>query len=77
MLTILETMKRKSINKFLVAAVALATGVLTSCEDYLTLYPTDSITKEYFWTTSNDVNNVRAAAYYQLSKNTNKIVEWG
>lgn len=52
-------------------------GGFTSCEDYLTLYPTDTITKEEFWNTSNDVNNVRAAAYSQLADNTTKIVEWG
>lgn len=52
-------------------------GVFASCEDYLTLYPTDSITGEDFWTTSNDVNNVRAAAYYQLTQCEDKIVEWG
>lgn len=72
-----EIMKRISFNKFLIAGAVAVVGGFTSCEDYLTLYPTDTITKEYFWNTSNDVNNVRAAAYSQLADNTTKIVEWG
>ena len=48
-----------------------------SCNDFLTLYPTDSITKEDFWASRNDVDNVRNAAYYQLTQNTNKILIWG
>ena len=52
-------------------------GGLVSCEDYLTLYPTNTITKEEFWNTSSDVHNVRAAAYSQLANSTTDIVEWG
>lgn len=52
-------------------------GGLTSCEDFLTIYPTGSITKEDYWNTSNDVHNVRAAAYNQMTGVTNKILIWG
>lgn len=62
---------------FLLAGATALTGIFASCEDYLTLYPTDSITGEDFWTTSNDVNNVRAAAYYQLTQCEKNIVDWG
>lgn len=50
---------------------------MVSCEDYLTIYPTTSITEEEFWNTRNDVENVRAAAYFQLTKCTDKILTWG
>lgn len=58
-------------------AVVVLGGGMTSCEDYLTLYPTTSITEEEFWNTRNDVNNVRASAYYQLTQCTGKILTWG
>ena len=70
-------MKRNIINKCLVVGAFAALGGMMSCNDFLTLYPTDSITKEDFWASRNDVDNVRNAAYYQLTQNTNKILIWG
>lgn len=70
-------MKKNIINKFLLGAAALVLGGMVSCEDYLTIYPTGSITKEDFWTTRNDVDNVRAAAYYQLTQQVGNILVWG
>lgn len=70
-------MKRNIFTNFLLVGATALTGIFASCEDYLTLYPTDSITGEDFWTTSNDVNNVRAAAYYQLTQCEKNIVDWG
>lgn len=71
-------MNSKIFKQLLVAgAVVVLGGGMTSCEDYLTLYPTTSITEEEFWNTRNDVNNVRASAYYQLTQCTGKILAWG
>lgn len=71
-------MNSKTFKQLLVAgAVVVLGGGMTSCEDYLTLYPTTSITEEEFWNTRNDVNNVRASAYYQLTQCTGKILAWG
>lgn len=70
-------MKRDIFNKLLLACCFAIIVGMTSCEDYLTLYPTTSITKEDFWNTKNDVNNVRAAAYYQLTQCTGSILTWG
>ena len=39
---------------------------LTSCEDFLTLYPTDRITEEEFWQDRNDLESGLAACYYQM-----------
>lgn len=70
-------MKKNILNTFLLGASALVLSGLVSCEDYLTIYPTGSITKEDYWNTSNDVNNVRSAAYYQLSQQIDKMLIWG
>lgn len=71
-------MNSKIFKQLLVAgAVVVLGGGMSSCEDYLTLYPTTSITEEEFWNTRNDVNNVRASAYYQLTQCTGKILAWG
>ena len=70
-------MKKNKFNKYLLGAAVVALGGLASCEDYLTIYPTDSITKEDYWNTANDVDNVRAAAYYQLTQQLGKILIWG
>lgn len=70
-------MKKNIFNTLLLGASALMLGGLASCEDYLTIYPTGSITKEDYWNTSNDVNNVRSAAYYQLTQQIDKMLIWG
>ena len=70
-------MKKNNINKFLLGAAVVALGGLASCEDYLTITPTNSITKEDYWNTRSDVDNVRAAAYYQMTQLEDKILIWG
>lgn len=70
-------MKKNIISTFLLGASALVLGGLASCEDYLTIYPTGSITKENFWNTKTDVDNVRAAAYWQMTNQVNNILNWG
>ena len=52
-------------------------GVLHSCDDYLTVYPTDQITEEKFWADKNDLNNVRAGAYTILNRTTPSVMLWG
>lgn len=66
-------------NKVLLGAALVCTGLMASCEDYLTILPTDSIPEENFWQSKGDVDNVRAAAYYQLTKEDalSKILYWG
>ena len=73
-------MKRKNIfNKLFVAgALVLGTGLM-SCEDYLTVLPSDRITEDDFWKNKADLNNVRAAAYKQMATGavTDRILFWG
>ena len=75
--------KAMKINKFfsklfLTGSLVLTAG-LTSCEDYLTIMPTDQITEEDFWNDKNDLDNVRAAAYKQMISPAvmNKAMLWG
>ena len=69
----------KLFNKFLVASALLLGTGLTSCEDFLTVLPSNQITEDDFWKNSSDLNNVRSAAYKQMATSavTDRIVYWG
>ena len=54
----------------------LAVGV-ASCEDYLTIYPTDRVVEENFWEDMNDLNGVRYGAYKQMASTVGNIFIWG
>ena len=50
-----------------VVAVTLALGVLTSsCTDYLTILPADSVVEENFWQTKDQVYGMLATSYLKL-----------
>ncbi len=72
-------MKKKMINKYILSLVALLTLGLTSCEEFLTVLPTNSITEEDFFTEKGDLDNVRAAAYQKLATSdiVSRILYWG
>lgn len=61
------------------AGCTLLPGVFTSCEDFLTLYPTDKISEEDFWEDKNDLDNVRAAVYRQMVSGDilQRVLTWG
>ena len=50
---------------------------LASCEDYLTIYPTDRVVEEDFWEDLNDLNGVRYGAYKQMASTVDKMFYWG
>lgn len=50
---------------------------MTSCEDFLTIYPSDQIVEEDFWEDKRDLNNVVSACYTQLVKNMQNLANWG
>lgn len=64
-------------TKFVVAGALTLTAI--SCQDFLTVLPTDRITEEDYWKTKTDVDNVRAAAYKKFTEAniTNRIMFWG
>lgn len=69
----------KFYTKFLVAGSLFLGTCLTSCDDYLTVLPTDQITEEDFWKDKNDLDNVRSGAYLQMTSGdvTGRLLYWG
>ena len=61
-------------------AVALGcSSMMTSCTDFLTIYPTNSTILENYWKSAEDVNSMLAACYKNMiSDNTVKrMMIWG
>ncbi len=52
---------------------------LVSCDDFLTITPTNSIVEEEFWEDKNDLENVVGACYKRLVDNDvlTKYIQWG
>lgn len=69
----------KILSKVFVSGVLLLGAGFSSCEDFLTVLPTDKITEDDFWKNSSDLNNVRSAAYKQMTSEavTGRILYWG
>ncbi len=73
-------MKRnKTINKWLAVGTFLLAGGMTSCDDFLTVLPTDQITEEDFWKNKSDLDNARAGAYRHATSTSilEKVLMWG
>lgn len=72
-------MKTNIIRKVtLCGCVAMGLG-FASCEDFLTITPTNSIVEEEFWEDKKDLENVVASCYKQLVGNDvlTKYIQWG
>lgn len=54
-------------------------AALSSCNDWLTLYPKDKIVEENFWEDKKDLESVRNEAYKNMisASNLNKYLIWG
>lgn len=74
-------MKSKKIyTKLLLAgSLVMMSAGLSSCEDFLTVLPTNQLPEESFWQDKSDLEGVRAGAYDQLCSSdvTNRIIYWG
>lgn len=70
-----KTFHTFSLGKVGMGAVALA--ALTSCQDWLTVYPQTQIVEENFWEDKNDLEGVRYAAYTNMCSTLDKMVLWG
>ena len=59
----------------LVAVVALT----SSCEDFLTILPTDKVVLENYWKTKTDVENMVANSYRKMAEPpfTDRLIVWG
>ncbi|MBR5476742.1 MAG: RagB/SusD family nutrient uptake outer membrane protein [Bacteroidaceae bacterium] len=72
--------KMKNIFKSTILTVVLACCTLmTSCVDFLTIYPTDTVIHDKYWQTIDDVNGVLAASYLQLLSDdaVQRYILWG
>ena len=61
-------------------AIALGcSSMMTSCTDYLTIYPTNSVILEEYWKTAEDVNGMLASCYNALANNDviQRLMIWG
>ena len=69
----------KRYNQYIISALALITTMLgvSSCQDWLTIYPQSQITEENFWEDKNDLQGVQYAAYQQMCNTLYKMVTWG
>lgn len=70
----------KIYTKLLLAgSLVLMSGSLASCDDFLTVLPTNQLPEESFWQDKSDLEGVRAGAYNQLSSFdvTSRILYWG
>lgn len=69
----------KRYNKHITSALTMVIALLgiSSCQDWLTIYPQSQITEESFWEDKNDLEGVRYAAYQQMCSTLSKIVTWG
>lgn len=57
--------------------LGLAGLSMTSCNDFLTLYPLDKVVEENFWEDKNDLEGVRYGAYMQMAGTLEKLIAWG
>ena len=68
----------KKQNKFkYICLLGLLAVTLSSCEDWLTVYPQDRVVEENFWEDKNDLEGVRYGAYKQMCTTVNKMAVWG
>ena len=61
----------------IVSIVSIVSIAFTSCEDFLTIKPTDRIVEEDFWEDKADLQNVVAAAYQKLTGMMTNYIQWG
>ena len=68
-----------NIKSLILSGAMLMTAGLTSCEDFLTIYPTGQITEENYWQDRTDLEAVLYSGYYQLSSAdvVGKMIRWG
>lgn len=71
--------KNKSARLLVACGLILSASCFTSCEDFLTILPTNQIPEENFWEDKNDLEGVRAAAYQKITQAsvTGRMLYWG
>lgn len=66
-------------NIAICTVAAIGAGMFASCEDYLTITPTDRIVEEEFWQDKSDLTNAIYGCYKRLASEdvVNKFIFWG
>ena len=74
-----KSMKHCLLAGSVCCAIGAATSALTSCNDFLTIYPTDRIVGEEFWKTKGDVNEMVNGAYKSMIDYSiqERAIVWG
>ncbi len=69
----------KIFKKLAMLSLVAGAGMLASCDDFLTIYPTSSIVEEDFWKDKIDLQNAVMGCYTQIVSNgmLNKYIYWG
>lgn len=71
----------KSFKRNIIKTLALVAAVTmtSSCQDFLTIYPTDEVVREDFWKTKNDVQNMVANSYGMMLERDflERLIVWG
>lgn len=73
-------MKRNKIYRSLIlSGCTLLLGGLTSCDDFLTIHPSNQIVEEEFWEDKGDLESAVAACYQKMTRAemTTRYVIWG
>ena len=65
---------KKIINIILTLVIVIT---LTSCEDFLTITPSNQIVEEEFWEDKNDLQNVVASCYTKMCGMMTNYIQWG
>lgn len=70
---------KKIFKHIALCGLVASSGVLASCEDFLTITPSSAIVEEEFWQDKNDLNNAVYACYKRLVSNDilNSYINWG
>lgn len=60
-------------------ALGAVVAMTCSCEDFLTIYPTDKVVLENYWKTKTDVENVVANSYRMMTSSSfmDRLIVWG
>ena len=64
---------------FSLTALPASLFTFSSCEDYLTITPTNAIVEEEFWQDKNDLNNALFGCYKSMTEDAflNRVIYWG
>ena len=67
------------IGSAVVAAALGCSSMMTSCTDYLTIYPTNTVILENYWKTAEDVNAMLATCYSSMANSDviKRMMIWG